>query len=144
MVRTIFVSLPVADVARSTAFYEALGFVKDPNFSAGHASALRWSDTITFMVSDKAFFSTLTPKPIADPRAGAQLLIALSMDSRAEVDAICEKAAAAGGTTDASPPEDLGFMYSRDFADPDGHGFGPFFMDPTAAPASAPEAEPAA
>ena len=136
MARTIFVSLPVADVARSTAFYEALGFVKDPNFSGGHASALKWSDTITFMVADKAFFSTLTPKPIADPRAGAQLLIALSMDSRTEVDAICDKAAAAGGTTDASPPEDLGFMYSRDFADPDGHGFGPFFMDPTAAPAS--------
>jgi uncharacterized protein len=136
MARAIFVSLPVADVARSTAFYEALGFVKDPNFSGGHASALKWSDTITFMVADKAFFSTLTPRPIADPRAGAQLLIALSMDSQAEVDAICEKAAAAGGTTDASPPEDLGFMYSRDFADPDGHGFGPFFMDPTAAPAS--------
>jgi predicted lactoylglutathione lyase len=108
----------------------------------GHASALKWSDTITFMVADKAFFSTLTPKPIADPRAGAQLLIALSMDSRAEVDAICDKAAAGGGTTDASPPEDLGFMYSRDFADPDGHGFGPFFMDPTAASAS--ETEPAA
>ena len=144
MARTIFVSLPVADVARSTAFYEALGFVKDPNFSGGHASALKWSDTITFMVADKAFFSTLTPKPIADPRAGAQLLIALSMDSRAEVDAICDKAAAAGGTTDASPPEDLDSMYSRDFADPDGHGFGPFFTDPTAAPASAPETEPAA
>ena len=59
------------------------------------------------------------------------------MDSRAEVDAICDKAAATGGSTDASPPEDLGFMYSRDFADPDGHGFGPFFMDPTAAPVSA-------
>ena len=142
MTKKIFVSLPVADVARSAAFYEALGFVKDPNFSGGHASALKWSDTITFMVADKAFFSTLTPKPIADPRAGAQLLIALSMDSRAEVDAICDKAAAAGGTTDASPPEDLGSMYSRDFADPDGHGFGPFFMDPTAAPAS--ETEPAA
>jgi predicted lactoylglutathione lyase len=144
MARTIFISLPVADVAKSTAFYEALGFVKDPAFSADHASALKWSDTITFMVADKAFFSTLTPKPITDPRVGAQVLIALSLDSRAEVDALCEKAAAAGGTTDASPPEDLGFMYSRDFADPDGHGFGPFFMDPTAAPAAAPETERAA
>ena len=144
MARTIFVSLPVADVARSTAFYEALGFVKDPAFSGDHASALKWSDTITFMVAGKAFFSTLTPKPIVDPRAGAQLLIALSMDSRAEVDALCEKAAAAGGTIDASPPEDLSFMYSRDFADPDGHGFGPFFTGPTAAPASAPQTEPAA
>ena len=59
-------------------------------------------------------------------------MIALSVDSRAEVDALCEKAAAAGGTIDASPPEDLGFMYSRDFADPDGHGFGPFFMEAAA------------
>lgn len=140
MARKIFVSLPVADVARSTAFYEALGFWKDPAFSGGHASALKWSDAITFMVSDKAFFSTLTPKPIADPRAGTQVLIALSMDSRAEVDAICDKAVAAGGTADASPPEDLGFMYSRDFADPDGHGFGPFFMDPTSALETGPAA----
>ena len=144
MARAIFVSLPVADVARSTAFYEALGFVKDPNMSGGHASALKWSDAITFMVSERAFFSTLTAKPIADPREGAQVLVALSVDSRAEVDAICGRAAAAGGTTDASPPEDLGFMYSRDFADPDGHAFGPFFMDPTAAPAPAPETGPAA
>jgi predicted lactoylglutathione lyase len=133
MAKSIFISLPVADVAASTAFYEAIGFVKDSQFSADHASALKWSDTITFMVADKAFFATLTPKPIVDPRAGAQNLIALSVESKAKVDAICAKAAAAGGTIDASPPEDLGFMYSRDFADLDGHGFGPFFMGDTAA-----------
>jgi predicted lactoylglutathione lyase len=141
MARTIFVSLPVADVAASTAFYEALGLVKDERFSGEHASAMIWSDTITFMLADKAFFATLTPRPIVDPRAGAQNLIALSVDSRAEVDGLCEKAAAAGGTIDASPPEDLGFMYSRDFADLDGHGFGPFFADADAAAASAPQTE---
>ena len=67
MARTIFVCLPVADVARSTAFFEALGFVKDPNFSGGHASVLKWSDLITFMVADKAFFSTLTPRRSSIP-----------------------------------------------------------------------------
>ena len=62
MAKSIFISLPVADVAASTAFYEALGFVKDPQFSADHASALKWSDTITFMVADKAFFASLGSK----------------------------------------------------------------------------------
>jgi uncharacterized protein len=138
MTKKIFVSLPVADVGRSAAFYEAIGLVRDPRFSGDHAAAMKWSDEIMFMLLDKAFFATLTPKPLADPRQVAHALVALSMDSRVEVDAIIDKALAAGGTADASPPEDLGFMYSRDFADPDGHAFGPFYMDAEAAPAAAP------
>jgi uncharacterized protein len=134
MARTIFVNIAVGNVARAAAFYEAIGFVKDARFSDDHATSMRWSDAIVIGLLDKAFFATLTPKAVADPRQVAHVLIALSMDSPAEVDAIVEKAIAAGGTADASPPEDLGFMYSRDFADPDGNAFGPFFMDETALP----------
>ena len=128
MPKMIFVNLPVADVAQSTAFYEAIGFEKNAQFSGDHASSLMWSDTITIMLLDRAFYATLTPKPIIDAHATSGVLIALSFDSRAAVDAIAEAAVAAGGR-EAHGPEDQGFMYSRAFEDPDGHGFGPFWMD---------------
>lgn len=133
MARMIFVNLPVADVAKSTAFYESLGMVKDTRFSNEVASSMQWSDTIVFMILDKGFFATFTPKTIADAASTTEVLIALSLDSRAEVDAIVEKAAAAGGTADVRPVQDMGFMYSRAFADPDGHMFEPLHMDEAAA-----------
>ena len=135
MPKTIFVNLPVANVARSTAFYEAIGFAKDARFSGEHASSMIWSDTITIMVLDTGFYATLTPKPIIDAHATSGVLIALSLDSREAVDAITEAAVAAGGR-EAHGPEDHGFMYSRAFEDPDGHGFGPMWMDVDAAVAA--------
>lgn len=128
MAKMIFLNLPVADLARSTAFYEAIGFEKDARFSGPQASSLKWSDTIVLMVLDKTLYSTFTPKQIIDPRTHSQALFALGLDSRAEVDALTEAAIAAGGR-EAHEPEDHGFMYSRAFEDPDGHGFGPFHMD---------------
>ena len=133
MGKMIFVNLPVADVAKSTAFYESLGMVKDPRFSNEVASSMQWSDAIVFMILDKGFFATFTPKPIADATATTEVLIALLMESRAEVDAIVEKAGAACGTADIRPAQDMGFMYSRAFADPDGHMFEPLHMNEAAA-----------
>lgn len=133
MARTIYVSLPVSDVARSTAFYEALGFVKDPRLSSEAGSAMQWSDAIVIMVVARDVFATLTTKTVADPATTTTSLLALSMESRAAVDALVEAAAAAGGIADIRPVRDMGGMYSRAFADPDGHGFGPFQMDAAAA-----------
>jgi len=135
----IFVNLPVADVAKSTAFYEAIGCTKDPRFSNEVASAMQLSDTIVFMILSRDFFQTFTPKRIADANAVTEVLICISRDSREAVDAINERAAAAGGTADVRPAQDMGFMYSRAFADPDGHMFEPMFMDMGAAMAAFPE-----
>ena len=141
MAKIIFVNLPVANVAASTAFYEAIGMVRDARFSNEQSSAMSWSDEIVFMILDKAFYATLSPKQIGDPRTTTTSLIALSFDSRAEVDTIVERALAAGGT-EGHPAEDLGFMYSRAFEDLDGHAFGPLYMDVDAAlTAMAPAAE---
>ena len=134
MAKMIFISLPVADVARSTAFYEAIGFEKNAMFSNDQSSCMVWSDAIHIMLIDHASYATLTTTPIAATHAPSGALYALSFDSRAEVDAITEAAIAAGGR-EAHDPEDLGFMYSRAFRDPDGHAFGPMFMDMAAAPA---------
>jgi predicted lactoylglutathione lyase len=128
MAKMIFVNLPVADVAKSTAFYEAIGFTKNAQFSNEQASMMVWSDTISFMLLARPFYATFTPREIADTHKTSAALFALSFDSRAEVDAITEAALAAGGR-EIHPPEDLGFMYSRAFEDFDGHGFGPLHMD---------------
>ena len=138
MPRMIFVNLPVADVAKSTAFYEALGFERNAAFSNDQASSMMWSDTIVVMLLAKPFFATFTDKAIGDARTTSNGHIALSFDSRAEVDTISEAAIATGGR-ELHGPQDEGFMYSRAFEDPAGHGYGPFWMDPAAVEAG-PEA----
>lgn len=132
MPRKIFVNLPVADVARATAFYEAIGFTKNAMFSNEQASAMEWSDAISVMLLDRAFYATFTTKQIIDAHTMSGVLLAISRDSRAEVDSITEAAIAAGGR-EAHEPEDHGFMYSRAFEDLDGHGLGPMYMDNEAA-----------
>ncbi len=132
MPKMIFVNLPVTDVTKATAFYEAIGFTKNPMFSNEQGSAMQWSDMISVMLLDRAFYATFTPKPIIDAHAMSGVLLALSFDTRAEVDAITDAAIAAGGR-EAHDPEDHGYMYSRAFEDLDGHGWGPFFMDLEAA-----------
>ena len=140
MSKMIFVNLPVADVAKSTAFYEALGLTKDARFSNEMASAMSWSDAITVMILSRDFYQTFIPhKSIADSTKTNEVLLCLSFDSRDAVDAITEKAAAAGGKADVRPAQDMGFMYGRSFEDPDGHIYEPMFMDMNAAMAAFPD-----
>jgi predicted lactoylglutathione lyase len=93
---------------------------------------MTWSDTISFMLLTRDYFATFTDKEIADSRSAAEVLLALSRDSRDDVDAIVEAAARAGGRADVREPQDTGFMYGRAFEDPDGHVFEPVWMDPAA------------
>ena len=143
MPKMIFVNLPVADVAKAAAFYEAIGFEKNARFSNEQASSMMWSDAIVVMLLAKPFYATFTDKPIADAGTTSSALFALSFGSRADVDAITAAAIAAGGR-ELHDPEDMGFMYSRAFEDPDGHGWGPFWMDPVAAEQGPPEHQPIA
>ncbi len=132
MTKQIFVNLPVGDVAAATAFYAALGFEQNAMFSGPQGSSMRWSDTISVMLLDRAFYATFTDKPIIDARTQSGVLLALAFDDRAAVDSITEAALAAGGR-ELHDPEDHGYMYSRAFEDLDGHGWGPFYMDMAAA-----------
>ncbi len=135
MAKTIFVNLPVADVAAATAFYEAVGFTKNAMFSNEQASAMEWSDTISVMLLDTAFYATFVDKPLIDARRTNGVLLCISRDSRAEVDAITEAAIAAGGR-ETRTARDLGFVYDRAFDDLDGHTWEPMFMDMAAAVAT--------
>lgn len=143
MPKMIFISLPVADVAAATAFYEAIGCTKEERFSNAGAASMVWSDAITFNLLGYDMYRTLTPKPPSDAKTSSAALFALSFDTREAVDAFAAAAIAAGGR-EVHGAEDMGFMYSRGVEDPDGNGFGPMWMDWDAAVAAMPQNESAA
>ncbi|MFT0862309.1 VOC family protein [Ancylobacter sp. G4_0304] len=130
MPKMIFVNLPVADLSRSIAFYEAIGAVNNPQFTDDTAACMVLSDTIFVMLLTHPKFAQFTPKAIADAHSSSQVLLALSQESRDEVDGMAAKAGEAGGTVDIGPVQDHGFMYGRSFADLDGHIWEVFWMDP--------------
>ena len=132
MSKLIFVNLPVSDLGRSVAFYEAIGAQKNPMFSDDTAACMVFSDTIHVMLLTHAKFRQFTPKRIADARETSEVLICISADSRAGVDEITGNALAAGGR-EPREPQDYGFMYGRSFEDPDGHIWEPMWMDLEAA-----------
>ena len=134
MSKMIFVNLPVIDLPASISFYEAIGFRKNPHFSDDTAACMVWSEAIHVMVLTHAKWRTFTNRPIP-PATSSEVMLALSFDSREAVDAVNEAGAANGGTADINPLQDLGFMYNRNLADPDGHVWEMMWMDPAVMPA---------
>jgi uncharacterized protein len=133
MSRMIFVNLPVADLAKSMAFYTSLGFKNNPTFTDETAACMVWSETIYVMLLTHAKWTSFTKRPIP-PTTSSEVSLAISLENREAVDAMNAAAAANGGTADINPVQDHGFMYGRDLTDPDGHVWGPFWMDPAAIP----------
>ena len=132
MPRMIFVNLPATDLGRSVAFYKAIGAEQDMRFTDETATMMRFSEAINVMLLTHAKFGQFTSRRIADARAETEVLLALSCDSREEVDALTERALAAGGR-ETRAPDDHGWMYGRSFEDPDGHVWEPHWMDVEAA-----------
>jgi uncharacterized protein len=132
MSTSIFVNFPTNDLDRAKAFYTALGATINPNFTDDNGACVVWNDSIYFMVLKKEYLATFTDKEIIDPSTQAQVSLALSQDSREDVDRIVEAGLAAGGS-EPRPVQDYGFMYSRDLDDPDGNSLGFLFMEPRAA-----------
>ena len=129
MTRMIFVNLPVADLDASMRFYKALGFENNPHFTDETAACMVWSEAINVMLLTHAKWRTFTSRPIP-PATASEVMLALNCDSREAVDVMNAAAAKHGGTGDVNPPQDLGFLYSRSLADPDGHVWEPLWMDP--------------
>ena len=131
--KMIFISLPVSDLDASVVFYAAVGFQQNPQFSGDGSACMVWSEAVHVMLLTHAKWRTLTQRPF--PAAGtAGHMLSLTMDSRDAVDAMHAAAAQHGGQADVNPAEDLGFMYTRDLADPDGHMWAALWMDPGALP----------
>lgn len=127
----IFVNIPTSDLERAKSFYTALGADINPLFTDENAACIVWDDNVYFMVLTREYFATFTDKQIIDPRTQAQVQVALSRDSREDVDRIVEAGLAAGGS-EPRPAQDYGFMYSRDLDDPDGNSLGFLYMEPQA------------
>ena len=128
MTRMIFVNLPVADLTVAMNFYSALGFENNPQFTDETAACMVWSEAIHVMLLTHDKWRTFTDRPIP-PSSSSEVMLALSFDSRDAVDAVNTAAAENGGTADINPVQDLGFMYNRNLADPDGHVWEMMWMD---------------
>ena len=130
----IFVNLPVRDLDKAKAFFNALGYPVNPQFTDANAACLVISDTIYVMLLVEPFFQGFTRKPICDARTHTEVLLCLSVESRSDVDAMIAKALAAGGR-EPMEAKDYGFMYQRGFEDLDGHLWEVVHMDEGGPPA---------
>ena len=135
MPRNLYVNLPVKDLERTVDFFTALGFAFNPMFTDENATCMIVNDGTSVMLLVESYFATFTKKPLADAHAVTERLLALSLDSRAEVDDFIAKALAKGAVEYAEP-KDLGFMYQRGIADLDGHQWEVFWMDESAMPSA--------
>ena len=132
MTKMIFVNLPVRDLRAATNFYLAIGGTLNPQFSNDDASSIMLSDSIGVMLLTHHHYGQFTARPIGDPRRESQMLIALTADSKDDVNALVDKGVAAGGRADPNPVQDLGFMFNRHVEDPDGNVWEFLWMDPSA------------
>jgi predicted lactoylglutathione lyase len=130
-----FANIPVADLDRSRAFFTALGWATDERFGDVNAACFVLDDGVHLMLTTRDFFAGLGDgsKQVGDPAATTLVAFAFDFPSRDDVDAFIERARGAGAKIGAT--DDYGFMYQRDFQDPDGHQFAPFWMDPAGPPA---------
>ena len=127
----IFVNLPVQDLGKSIAFFEALGFAHNPDFTTEDATSIVFSDSIYAMLLTHSYFKTTTGRDVAGTATSSEAVLALGVESRERVDELAGKALAAGAT-EPKEPQDHGFMYGRSFVDLDGHLWELFYMDPSA------------
>ncbi|XAH22934.1 VOC family protein [Xylophilus sp. GW821-FHT01B05] len=133
MNRQIFVNLPIQNMERSQAFFKSLGFAFNRQFTNDQGACMVVAEGIYVMLLVEPFFQTFTKKPVADATKSTEVLICLSCESRAEVDALVAKALAAGGSV-PNAPQDHGWMYGHGFTDLDGHIWELAYMDASAAP----------
>jgi predicted lactoylglutathione lyase len=125
----IFVNLPVRDLTRSVEFFTRVGYTFDERFTDENATCMVIGEDIYAMLLVEPFFRTFTQKEIADASRTTEVIVALSADSREQVDEIVDRAFAAGASA-ASETNDQGFMYGRSYQDLDGHIWEIMWMDP--------------
>lgn len=133
MSKQIFINIITKDLNKSTAFYKAIGCVKNEQFSGETASSMMWDENVFFMLLTEEFALNFNDgKAISDQKKTVSAFYALSCNSKEEVDEFCEKAKSAGGRvyTNKFNQEVAGdFMYSFEVEDVDGYILEPFFMD---------------
>lgn len=133
MAKNIYVNLPVKDLQQSINFFTKLGFTFNQQFTDDSATCMVISENIFCMLLVEDKFKQFTRKPISDAKKATEVLIALDVESRVQVDEMVQKAVDAGGSLYLDP-QDHGWMYSQSFADLDGHQWEVFYMDASQMP----------
>lgn len=128
MAKQIFVNLCVSDLKKSMAFFSKMGFTFNKEFTDKNAACLKMGRNLYAMLITRKLFKGFTPKKIADARKTTEVMIALQVSSKKEVDRLMKKAFSAGARK-AHPLSDLGWMYSASFQDLDGHIWEIFWMN---------------
>lgn len=132
MNKQVYINLPVSDLAASTAFYEGLGFTKEPIFSDENATAVKWSDDIVVMLLTHDFYKRfIGDKSVIDAKTASGVLLAINFDTKEEVTQFAEKAKASGGDSfhvDMGVPEEQ--MFGLEVLDPDGNQWEAMWMAP--------------
>ena len=137
MNKMIFVNLPVRDLPKAKAFYEAIGAVNNPQFTDETGACMVFSEAIYVMLLAHGKWASFTKKPIPDAHVTCEVMLAISAESREAVSAMADAAARAGGVADINPSQEHGFMFSRSFEDLDGHVWEPYWMDMGSLPTQA-------
>ena len=123
----LFVNLPIKDLPRSVRFFESLGYTFNPQFTDENATCMILGENLFAMLLVEPYFGTFIEKDISDAHRATEVLLAVPVGSREAVDALVEKALAAGAK-EPRPARDLGFMYQRSYDDLDGHTWEVFHM----------------
>ncbi len=129
MISKVFLNLPVKDLEKSMAFFTAVGFSFNPQFTDKTAACMVMSDDIYAMLLTHDKVKEFTSKPIADAHKTTEVLTALAVESKSKVNELVDRALKAGAK-ETYPQKDYGFMFTRSFEDPDGHIWEVFWMDP--------------
>jgi len=133
MPKQIFINLAVKDLNKTIEFFTKLGFTFNPQFTDENATCMIISENIYAMLLVEKFFQTFTKKTIADTKKNIEVINAISVDSKEEVNEILNKAISAGAK-EPREPQDHGWMYSRSFEDLDSHIWEIFYMNEAAMP----------
>lgn len=123
----IFVNLPIKDLPRSVKFFESLGYTFNPQFTDENATCMILGENLFAMLLVEPYFRTFIEKDVSDAHRTTEVLLAVPVDSREAVDALVEKALAAGAK-EPRAARDYGFMYQRSYDDLDGHTWEVFHM----------------
>jgi len=129
--KSIWINLPVKDVKKSKAFFEAIGFTLNPNFGMETSASFLIGDAkVVMMLFPEEDFKGFVRHEISDTNKGSEILLNLDAQSRDEVDAMAKTVSKVGGKIFAEPEESQGWMYVLGFEDLDGHRWSMLYMDP--------------
>ncbi|MDQ1095583.1 MULTISPECIES: VOC family protein [Chryseobacterium] len=127
-INQIYINLAVKNVQETKEFWTKLGFTADEQMSNEKGVCIVMKQgQISVMFLQEDYFRTFSEKPV--PEAGTiQVLLALGLNSREEVDRMVATAVK-NGSSQHEEPQDYNGMYQNSFWDINGYGWNIIYVD---------------